>query len=118
VLRGLGIETSTSSPSYLSTATTRFIPTTLIQDIVIHEAFKAFEVRFYLAVVVSGQTEVVVVFPVRSIPVNSCTTAYSCVCRTCSPKDSFLKKSGEEPELVCTNLSLESIYEPAVKLGT
>lgn len=64
VLRGLGIETSTSSPSYLSTATTRFIPTTLIQDIVIHEAFKGFEVRFYLAVVVSEQTEVVVVFPV------------------------------------------------------
>ena len=65
VLRGLGIETSTSSPSYLSTATTRFIPTTQIQDLIIHEAFKGFEVRFYLAVVVEGQTEVVVVFPVR-----------------------------------------------------
>ncbi|KAL4965947.1 PIG-H family GPI synthesis protein [Aspergillus stella-maris] len=63
VIRGLGIQTSTSSPTYLSTAATRFIPTTEIQDIVIHEAFKGFEVRFYLAVVVVGEPEVVVVFP-------------------------------------------------------
>lgn len=45
-------------------ATTTFIPTTQIQDIVIHEAFKGLEVRFYLAVIVEGATEVVVVFPV------------------------------------------------------
>ncbi|KAL4944480.1 hypothetical protein BDV06DRAFT_210202 [Aspergillus oleicola] len=63
VIRGLGIQTSTSSFTYLSTAATRFIPTTEIQDIVIHEAFKGFEVRFYLAVVVVGEPEVVVVFP-------------------------------------------------------
>ncbi|KAL4809979.1 GPI-GlcNAc transferase complex, PIG-H component-domain-containing protein [Aspergillus unguis] len=63
VIRGLGIQTSTSSPTYLSKAATRFIPTTEIQDIVIHEAFKGFEVRFYLAVVVVGEPEVVVVFP-------------------------------------------------------
>ncbi|KAI9369730.1 GPI-GlcNAc transferase complex, PIG-H component-domain-containing protein [Aspergillus egyptiacus] len=63
VIRGLGIQTSTSSPSYLSKAATRFIPTTEIQDIVIHEAFKGFEVRFYLAVIVVGEPEVVVVFP-------------------------------------------------------
>lgn len=47
-------------------ATTRFIPTTQIQDIVIHEAFRGFEVRFYLAILVEGESEVVVVFPVRS----------------------------------------------------
>ncbi len=64
VLRGLGIQTSTSSPTYLSTSTTRFIPTDQIQDIFIHEAFKGFEVRFYLAVIVEGEGEVVVVFPV------------------------------------------------------
>jgi phosphatidylinositol glycan class H protein len=29
----------------------------------IHEAFKGFEVRFYLAVVVKGEVDVVVVFP-------------------------------------------------------
>jgi phosphatidylinositol glycan class H protein len=64
VIRGLGIQTSTTSSTYLSTSTTRFIPTNLIQDIFIHEAFKGFEVKFYLAVVVEGEEEVVVVFPV------------------------------------------------------
>lgn len=66
VIRGLGIQTSTSSQTYLSKASTRFIPTTQIQDIVIHEAFKGFEVRFYLAVIVEGESEVVVVFPVST----------------------------------------------------
>lgn len=64
VIRGFGIQTSTSSSTYLSTAATRFIPTTQIQDIVIHEAFKGFEVRFYLAVIVEGEPGVLVVFPV------------------------------------------------------
>jgi phosphatidylinositol glycan class H protein len=63
VIRGLGIQTSTSSATYLSKAATRFIPTTQIQDIVIHEAYKGFEVRFYLAVIVEGEPDVVVVFP-------------------------------------------------------
>lgn len=64
VIRGLGVQTTTSSPTYLSTATTRFIPTNMIQDIFIHEAFKGFEVRFYLSIVVEGEHDVVVVFPV------------------------------------------------------
>ncbi|EUC40491.1 hypothetical protein COCMIDRAFT_30591 [Bipolaris oryzae ATCC 44560] len=63
VLRGLGVQTSTTSSTYLQTPTTRFIPTTNIQDIFIHEAFKGFEVRFYLMIVVEGEDEVVVVFP-------------------------------------------------------
>ncbi|KAJ5647955.1 hypothetical protein N7490_004327 [Penicillium lividum] len=63
VIRGFGIQTSTSSSTYLSSAVTRFIPTTQIQDIVIHEAFKGFEVRFYLAVMVEGEPDVLVVFP-------------------------------------------------------
>ncbi|KAF2169196.1 hypothetical protein M409DRAFT_64944 [Zasmidium cellare ATCC 36951] len=63
VIRGLGVQTSTSSPSYLWTSSTRFIPTSSIQDIFIHEAFKGFEVRFYLAIVVEGEEDVVVVFP-------------------------------------------------------
>ncbi|KAA6408161.1 MAG: phosphatidylinositol N-acetylglucosaminyltransferase [Lasallia pustulata] len=62
-LSSLGIQTSTSSRTYLSSATTRFIPTSQIRDIVIHEAFRGYEVRFYLAVVVEGEGEVVVVFP-------------------------------------------------------
>jgi phosphatidylinositol glycan class H protein len=67
VLRGLGVQTTSSSSTYLSTASTRFIPTTAIQDIFIHEAFKGFEVRFYLAIVVEGEQEVVVVFPVSEL---------------------------------------------------
>jgi phosphatidylinositol glycan class H protein len=63
VLRGLGVQTSTTPSTYLQTPTTRFIPTTSIQDIFIYEAFKGFEVRFYLAIVVKGEADVVVVFP-------------------------------------------------------
>jgi phosphatidylinositol glycan class H protein len=63
VLRGLGIQTSTTSRTYLQAPTTRFISTTSIQDIFIYEAFKGFEVRFYLAIVVEGEEDVVVVFP-------------------------------------------------------
>ncbi|KAG9551712.1 hypothetical protein KCU61_g8250, partial [Aureobasidium melanogenum] len=59
----MGVQTTTSSPTYLSTATTRFIPTNMIQDIFVYEAFKGFEVRFYLAIVVEGEHDVVVVFP-------------------------------------------------------
>lgn len=65
-LRSLGIQTSTLSPSYLVPSNTRFIPTSQICDIFIHEAFKGFEVRYYLAVVVEGEAEVVVVFPVST----------------------------------------------------
>ena len=67
VLRGLGIQTKTSSDTYLSTATTRFIPTQKIQDILVNEAFRGFEVRYYLVIVVEGEEEVVVVFP-RLLP--------------------------------------------------
>ena len=63
VIRGLGIQISTSSTHYLLGASTRFIPTTQIQDIFIHEAFKGFGVKFYLAVIVEGEKEAVVVFP-------------------------------------------------------
>lgn len=60
----LGIQTQTLSPSYLLPASTRFIPTAQIRDIFIHEAFRGFEVRYYLAIVVEGEWDVVVVFPV------------------------------------------------------
>lgn len=63
VMRGLGLQTSTTSSIYLRTPTTTFIPSTSIQDIFIHEAFKGFEVRYYLAVVVKQGKHVVVVFP-------------------------------------------------------
>jgi len=63
VLRGLGLQTSTSSPSHLLTPDIRFIPTSAIQDVFIHEGFVGFEVRFYLIIVVKDENDVVVVFP-------------------------------------------------------
>jgi hypothetical protein len=74
VLQGLGIQTSTSSGYFFTAPTTTFIPTAQIQDIVIHEAFKGLGVRFYLAVIVEGGTEVVVVFPVSDcwLKCNAC----------------------------------------------
>lgn len=70
VLRGLGIQIRSSSSGTLlpSGATaTRFIPTGKIRDVLIAEAFRGFEVRHYLAVVVDGEEDVVVVFP-RLLP--------------------------------------------------
>ncbi|KAF2743791.1 hypothetical protein M011DRAFT_450681 [Sporormia fimetaria CBS 119925] len=67
VIRGLGLQTSTSSPWYLVSATTRFIPTTSIQDVFVHEAFIGFGVRFYLAIVVKDELDVVIGFP-RLLP--------------------------------------------------
>ncbi|EME83060.1 uncharacterized protein MYCFIDRAFT_64267 [Pseudocercospora fijiensis CIRAD86] len=66
VIRGLGVQTTTSSNRYFWTGgNTRFIPRSSIQDIWIHEAFQGFEVRFYLCIVIEGEEEgvVVVVFP-------------------------------------------------------
>ena len=83
-LRGLGIQLSTATtnsafplsllPTFLQSsaaASTRFIPTSRIRDIFIHEAFRGFEVRYYLGVVIDGGEmetgengeDIVVVFP-------------------------------------------------------
>ncbi|KAI1388938.1 GPI-GlcNAc transferase complex, PIG-H component-domain-containing protein [Hypoxylon trugodes] len=67
VLRGLGIQTSSSGATIFSSLKTRFIPTDKIQDVLINEAFRGFEVRHYLVVVVEGEEHVVVVFP-RLLP--------------------------------------------------
>lgn len=42
---------------------TRFIPTEKIRDVLINEAFRGFEVRYYLCVVVEDEEDVVVLFP-------------------------------------------------------
>ncbi|KAL6855066.1 hypothetical protein ACO1O0_006204 [Amphichorda felina] len=63
VMRGLGVQTSESPRMYLAAAATRFIPTEKIRDIFVNEAFRGFEVRYYLVVVVDGEEDVVVVFP-------------------------------------------------------
>ncbi|KAI1656607.1 GPI-GlcNAc transferase complex, PIG-H component-domain-containing protein [Daldinia decipiens] len=63
VLRGLGVQTSSSGATVFSALRTRFIPTDKIQDILINEAFRGFEVRHYLIVIVEGEEHIVVVFP-------------------------------------------------------
>lgn len=72
VIQGLGVQTSTSSGSYLWSSSTRFIPTAKVQDVFIHEAFRGFEVRFYLSIVVQGEEAVVVVFPVSGDEKMAC----------------------------------------------
>jgi phosphatidylinositol glycan class H protein len=64
VIRGLGVQTATAGTSFLWGGSTRFIAASAVQDIFIHEAFRGFEVRFYLCIVVEGEERVVVVFPV------------------------------------------------------
>lgn len=63
VIRDLGVQISTTT---WGGRRSRFIPTSAVRDLWIHEGFCGFEVRFYLAVVVEGEEGVVVVFPVSS----------------------------------------------------
>ena len=67
MIRGLGVQTATAGTSFLWGGSTRFIAASAVQDIFIHEAFRGFEVRFYLCIVVEGEEGVVVVFPVSLI---------------------------------------------------
>ena len=53
-----------SSTSWIGRSSCRFIPTSRIDDLWIHEGFCGFEVRFYLATAVEGEEGLVVVFPV------------------------------------------------------
>ncbi len=62
ILRGLGIQTSSSPSTYLSGTRSRFIPTGEIQDLFVNEAFRGWEVRYYLVVIVKGEGKGVVVF--------------------------------------------------------
>lgn len=94
MIRGFGVQTSTSSSTYLSTAATRFIPTTQIQDIVIYEAFKGFEVRFYLAVIVEGEPQVLVVFPVRQYLLRVKDSVLTQKLSNCYPNERFWKRFG------------------------
>lgn len=102
VIRGLGVQTSTSSSMYWSSAATRFIPTTQIQDIVIHEAFKGFEVRFYLAIIVEGESGVVVVFPVNPL-LSTYLEGRLIWNRIFCPNAHSLKRSGEALVSAFTN---------------
>ncbi len=63
VLRGLGIQTSSTNSTVLGGPRTRFIPTEKIRDVLINEAPRGFAIHYYLVVVVEGEEDVVVVFP-------------------------------------------------------
>lgn len=71
VIRGLGVQTATAGSSFLWGGSTRFIAASAVQDVFIHEAFRGFEVRFYLCIVVEGEEGVVVVFPVSLFHIPS-----------------------------------------------
>ena len=60
--RRLGVQISLTS--WIGRSSCRFIPTSRIGDLWIHEGFCGFEVRFYLAAAVEGEEGLVVVFPV------------------------------------------------------
>jgi phosphatidylinositol glycan class H protein len=77
VIRGLGVQTATAGTSFLWGGSTRFIAASAVQDVFIHEAFRGFEVRFYLCIVVEGEEGVVVVFPV------SCAFSNTSLCERC-----------------------------------
>lgn len=54
---------SACSPSSSASATTRFIPTVQIQDVLVNEAFSGFGVRYYLVVILRDAEDMIVVFP-------------------------------------------------------
>lgn len=62
-LRGLGLQTRSSTSTWGSGDATRFIPTEKIRDVLVNEAFVGFGVRYVLVVVVEGEEDMVVVFP-------------------------------------------------------
>ncbi|KAK9383571.1 GPI-GlcNAc transferase complex, PIG-H component-domain-containing protein [Kockiozyma suomiensis] len=62
VLHDFGIEVK-STGSMLFSTSSQFIPLELIQDVVINEGFRGFEVVYYLAVVVKNRGRLLVVFP-------------------------------------------------------
>lgn len=115
VIRGLGVQTSTSSPTYLSTASTRFIATSMIQDIFIHEAFKGFEVRYYLSIVIEGEEDVVVVFPVSIKTSMTKMIMLIQMARTFCPGAKHWKMCGEARKLAYMSQSHDTAHRHAAR---
>ena len=64
IIRALGVQTTTRMRFPLLSHS-RFIPASQIDDVLLYEGIKGFEVRYYLAVVIHGEETVEVVFPVN-----------------------------------------------------
>ncbi|KAK9478024.1 GPI-GlcNAc transferase complex, PIG-H component-domain-containing protein [Lipomyces japonicus] len=62
VMNGLGIQLTSTGPTIFSSST-QFIPVELVQDVILYEGFKGFEVVFYMAVIVKDRSRLSVVFP-------------------------------------------------------
>ncbi|KAK7203369.1 GPI-GlcNAc transferase complex, PIG-H component-domain-containing protein [Myxozyma melibiosi] len=62
VMHDFGIELKSAGAMRFSSSS-QFIPIELIQDIVINEGFRGFEVIYYLAVIVKGRGRLLVIFP-------------------------------------------------------
>ena len=69
IMRSLGVQVTTKMRFPLLSHS-RFIPASQIDDVFLYEGFKGMEVRYYLAVVVHGEENVEVVFPVRTIRIR------------------------------------------------
>lgn len=121
VIRGLGVQTATAGSSFLWGGSTRFISASAVQDVFIHEAFRGFEVRFYLCIVVEGEEGAVVVFPVSLLLVSFC-VPQNVISRRCLDNTltclnhrvrclggRFWKRYGEVQGRACTNPRREKL---------
>jgi GPI-GlcNAc transferase complex, PIG-H component len=62
VVQSFGLQVSSSGWWYIFGSRSRFIPSSDVLDIIIHEAFIGFEVRYILVVVVKNQSKLQLVF--------------------------------------------------------
>ncbi|KAK9449324.1 GPI-GlcNAc transferase complex, PIG-H component-domain-containing protein [Limtongia smithiae] len=62
VMNDFGLQLSSTGPTFLSRSS-QFIPLELIQDVIINEGFRSFEVIYYLAIIVKNHDRLLVVFP-------------------------------------------------------
>ncbi|KAJ3346814.1 Protein kintoun [Entophlyctis luteolus] len=60
IIRDLGIQTRTTNMWGISK--TRFIPTTKVLEVIINEAVTKYQIKYYMALIVEGEREMVVVF--------------------------------------------------------
>jgi phosphatidylinositol glycan class H protein len=82
----------------------RFIPTDKILDVLINEAFLGFEVRYYLAVVVAGEDDIVVTFPTLLPGLDIVKTVWSGV-RECLWEGDLVRRAGVDDETTSTTMT-------------
>ena len=68
ILQGMGIQMTTTFMSGRNS--TRFIPFTEISHLIMNEGITMFKVKYYLAMVLKNQDDMVVLFPVSFFKLN------------------------------------------------